>query len=277
MTTPDRTQAQYSQLSRRDLLRLGGIGLISASWLTACGTEKGVTAENAIASIGNVPPIAPLSEVEVTDVVLLRTAASLEYNAIDTYTTALDAGLFSGDYAAAIQIAERFRDDHETHATAINSLVSALDGNAHRCANTRINSLYIQPAFELIMAEGNPDVALDTVTLVHALENLAAQTYQGFVGMLAEPKLRGDAIHIGQCGARRAALLSQLLNPGLSGVSPSAVPVTGASNVVAIPSAFGTLASFRASFGPPNAEGVKATIAMETPSLNALTYEFVTC
>lgn len=277
MATPDITQTQVSQLSRRDLFRLGGIGLISASWLAACGSQEGLTADNAIASIGSVPPISTPPEVEVTDVVLLRTAASLEYNAIDTYTAALDTGLFSGDYAAAVQVAKRFREDHQTHADAINSLVVALGGKVHRCANTRINSLYVQPAFELITTEGNPDVALDAVTLVHSVENLLSQMYQGFVGLLTEPKLRGDAIHIGQCGARRAVILAQLLNPGLSGVGPSAAPATGTSNVVAIPSAFGTLANLRASFGPPNADGVKATIAMETPSLNALVYEFVTC
>lgn len=277
MTTPDMTQAQLSQLSRRDLLRLGGIGLISASWLAACGSSKGLTADNAIASIGSVPPISTPPDVAVTDVVLLRTAASLEYNAIDTYTAALDSGLFSGDYAAAIPIAKHFRDNHQTHVAAINSLISALGGKAHRCANTRINSLYLQPAFELIATEGNPDVALDTVTLAHTLENLMAQMYQGFVGQLIEPKLRGDAIHIGQSGARRAVILAQLLNPGLSGVGPSAEPTTGTSNVAAIPSAFGALGNLHASFGPPNADGVKATIVMETPSLNALVYEFVTC
>lgn len=277
MTTSDMTTEQFSRLSRRELLRLGGIGLITTSFLAACGKQSGSVSDKAIASIGTVPPTTALAEAEITDVVLLRTAASLEYNAIDFYTAALDAGLFTGDYATAAQAAKRFRDDHRTHAAAINSLVVALGGKVHECANTRINSLYIKPAFDLTLTEGNPDVGLDAVTLAHSIENLASQMYQGFVGLLSEPKLRGDAIHIGQGGARHAVVLAQILNPGLGGVGPLAEPATGTSNVVAIPSAFGNLASLRASFGPPNADGAKTTITMESPSLNALVYEFITC
>ncbi|MHB1090618.1 MAG: ferritin-like domain-containing protein [Ilumatobacteraceae bacterium] len=277
MTTSDMTQEQFSRLSRRELFRLGGIGLISSSFLAACGSQKGLASDKAIASIGAVPPTTALPEAEITDAVLLRTAASLEYNAIDFYTSALNAGLFSGDFATAAQVARRFRADHQTHATVINSLVVALGSKAHGCANTRVNSLYIKPAFDLILAEGNPDVGLDAVTLAHSIENLSSQMYQGLVGVLSEPKLRGDAIHIGQGDVRHAVILAQILNPGLSGVGPSAEPTTGTSNVIAIPSVFGSLASLHASFGPPNADGVKTTITMETPSLNALVYEFVTC
>lgn len=276
MVTPDRTQAQFSQLSRRDLFRLGGIGLISTTWLTAC-SKNDLTADTAIASIGTIPPSSSFPEVEVTDVVLLRTAASVEYNAIDMYTTAIDAGYFSDDFAATAEIAKRFRDDHLAHAVAINSLVVTLGGSAYECANTRINSLAIKPAFDLITTTDNPDVALDSVTLAYAIETLSAQMYQGFVGSLAEPKLRGEAIHIGQNDVRHAVILAQVLNPGLSGVEPSAEPTTGISKVVAVPSAFGGLAILRVSFGPPNAEGVKTSITMETPSLNSLAYEFVSC
>lgn len=282
MTTPNFSQpkmnrSQFSQLSRRDLLRLGGIGLISTTFLAACGRQAGDVNDKAIASIGTVPPTTALTEVEVTDVVLLRTAASLEYNAIDTYTNALDAGLFSGDFATASDAAKRFRDDHQAHAAAINSLVVALGGKAHICANTRIDSLYIKPALALIATEGNPDAALDTVTLAHAVENLVTQMYQGLVGLLSEPKLRGDAIRIGQVEARHAVILAQMLSPGLAAVGPSTDPTTGTANVASIPSAFGSLASLRASFGPASADGVKTMITMETPSLNALAYEFVTC
>lgn len=277
MATSDMTPPQFSQLSRRELLRLGGIGLVATSFLAACGAQKGLVSDKAIASIGTVPPVPALAEVDITDIVLLRTAASLEYNAIDTYTAALDSGLFTGDFAMAAQIAKRFRDDHREHAKAINSLVVTLGGKAHECANARINSLYLKPAFDLITTEGNPDTALDTVTLAHAVENLAAQMYQGFVGLLSDPKLRGDAIRIGQSDARHAVILAQTINPGLSGVGPSAEPTTGTPNVLAVPTAFGSLANLRVSFGPPNADGVKTTISMETPSLNAMVYEFVAC
>lgn len=277
MATPDKTEPQLSHLSRRDLFRLGGIGLISTTLLAACSTQKGLISSDAIASIGTVPPTSALPAVEVTDVVLLRTAASVEYNAIDMYTTAIDAGYFSGDFASTADIAKRFRDDHIAHAASINSRVVALGGAAYECANSRINSLAIKPAFDLITATDNPDVALDSVTLAHAIETVSAQMYQGFVGLFSDPVLRGETIHLGQNNVRHAVILAQILNPGLSGVEPSTEPSTGVSKIVAVPSAFGGLAILRVPFGPPNADGVKSTIIMETPSLNAMTYEFVSC
>ena len=276
MALPDKPAANFTELSRRDLFRLGGVGLISATLLAAC-SKNDLTADNAIASIGTIPPDSSLPKVDVTDVVLLRTAVSVEYNAIDMYTAAIDGGYFSGDFASTAAIAKRFRDDHMAHAEKLNSLVVTLGGTAFECANSRINSLIIKPALDLIMAPDNPDVALDTVTLAHAFESVSAQMYQGFVGMFSDPKLRGEAIHIGQNNVRHAVILAQLINPGLSGVEPSADPATGVAKVVAVPSAFGNLAILRVPFGPPNADGVKTSITLETPSLNALTYDFVSC
>lgn len=276
MAMPKNSKAQQSELSRRDLLRLGGIGLISATLLAAC-SKNDLTSDNGIASIGTTPPSSSLPKVDVTDVILLRTAASVEYSAIDMYTAAIDAGYFSGDFASTAEIARRFRDDHLAHAEKINSLVVTLGGTAFECANSRINSLIIEPALDLIKAPENPDVALDAVTLAHAIETVSAQMYQGFVGQFSDPKLRGEAIHVGQNNVRHAVILAQIINPGLSGVEPFADPVTGIAKVVAVPSAFGNLAILRVPFGPPNADGVKTSITMETPSLNALTYEFVSC
>jgi len=266
-----------SNFSRRELLRIGGIGAISTALLAACGNEAGVVADKAIASLGTVPPTTALAEAEVTDIVLLRTAASLEYNAIDTYKWALDDGLFTGDYAEAAEAAKRFSDDHRLHADAINKIVVSLGGKAHTCANERIDRLYIQPAIKLITTNGNADSSKDAVMLAHALESLAAQTHQGLVPVVMSPEIRGEMIRIGGYAARRAVILAQILNPGLALVGPTVDATTGATNVASVPSAFGGLASIKASFGPANSEGAKTALAMETPSLNGLVYEFVTC
>jgi len=276
MNSPAMNQSEPSRFSRRDLLRLGGIGLISTTILAAC-SKNDSTAEEGIASIGTIPPGSPLPKVEVTDVVLLRTAASVESNAIDMYNTVLDAGYFVGDFASTASVARRFRDDHTAHVAEINALVVSLGGTAFECANAHVNSLAIQPALDLIATKDNPDVALDAVNLAHAVETLVAQMHQGFVGQLDDPKLRGSIIHIGQNDVRHAVVLAQLLNPGLSGVQAIADATTGISNVVAVPSAFGGLAIIRPSFGPPNADGLKAVVPMETPSLNAMIYEYVSC
>ncbi len=264
-------------LTRRELLKMSGLSIAGITFLAACGAQSGVVESSNIASAGTVPPTTALGQVVISDTVLLRTAASLEYNAIDTYTKVLDGGLLTGDYASLKDAVKRFREDHIGHAAAINALVVGYGGKAHECANTRVNNLYITPALKLITADGNPDAARDVVTLAHALENLAAQTYQGVVALLAEPKLRGDAMRVGQDEARHAVVLAQVLNAGYSAIGPTTDETTGKANVASVPSAFGSLSSIQISLGAPNSEGAKTSLSMETPSLNGLVYDEISC
>ncbi len=268
---------QPNKLSRRELLRLSGLSLASGIALAACGKQSGVIDDGAIARLGEAPSTTALAEAEVTDAVLLRTAASLEYNAIDTYTAALGLGVFKGDLAGATEIAKRFRDDHQAHADAVNGLVKALGGKEHRCANVRINDLYLTPALALITDDKNPNVGVDVIALAHALENLAAQTYQGVVELISDPKLRADAIRIGQQESRHAALLAQVLNPGIAAMGPTNDPTTGKPNIAAIPAAYGSQANIQLIVGAPKPDGTRTTLLLETPSLNSLVYDSVSC
>ena len=115
-----------STFTRRELLRLSGVSLASGLVLAACGKQAGVIDDEAIAVLGQSQILTPLAEAEVTDAVLLRTAASLEYNAIETYATALDLGVFTGDLRKVVEIAKRFSDDHGNHADAV-ALSQAVD------------------------------------------------------------------------------------------------------------------------------------------------------
>jgi rubrerythrin len=264
-------------LSRRQMLRLSGTTMAGSLLLAACSKQANVEESSNIASAGTVPPTTALPAAEVNDVVLLRTAASLEYNAIDTYEYALAAGLLTGDYAKYADVMRRFRDDHRAHANAVNGLIVALGGKAHECANTRINEVYIGPAVELITADDNPDSARDTVALAHALENVAAQTYQSVVGLLSSATLRADAMRIGQDEARHAVVLAQVLNPGHGAVGPTVNPDTGRPNIAAVPTAFGSLANISLTIGKPSDEGTKTNLILETPSLNSLVYDYIAC
>ena len=264
-------------LSRRELLRLGGLTVVGASFLAACGKQKGVPESANIASVGEVPPTTGLPTAEVTDEVLMRTAASLEYNAIETYELVLSSGLLKGEYAKLSDAVKRFRDDHTRHADAVNGLAVQLGGKAVTCGNARIRSLYIDPAVALITEAGNPDAGVDVIALAHGLENLATQTYQGVVGLLSTSQLRAAAMRIGADEARHAVVLAQVLNPGYGAVGPTTNETTGKPNVASVPMAFGSQASVQVTIGAPNAEGVKTTVAMETPSLNSLVYDYVSC
>lgn len=264
-------------LSRRQLLRLSGASIAGSLFLASCGKQSNVEESSNIASAGTVPSTTALPEAEVNDIVLLRTAASLEYNAIDTYELALDAGLLTGDYAKYADAVKRFRDDHREHADAVNGLIVALGGKAHTCANTRIKSTYLDPAVALITEDGNPDAAVDTLALAHALENIAAQTYQGVVGSLSSPKLRADAMRIGQDEARHAVVLAQVLNPGHSSVPQTVDATTGRNNIASVPTAFGSLANVQLTIGKPSEDGVKTNLILSTPSLNSFVYDYVSC
>ena len=267
----------FNNLTRRELLKISGLSIAGITFLAACGAQSGVVESSNIASAGTVPPTTALGQVVISDTVLLRTAASLEYNAIDTYTQVLDGGLLTGDYASLKDAVKRFRDDHISHAAAINALVVGYGGKAHECANTRVSSLYVDPALKLITADGNADAARDVITLAHALENLAAQTYQGVVALLAEPTLRGSAMRVGQDEARHAVVLAQVLNSGYLAIGPSTDEATGKAKVASVPSAFGSLSSIQFSLGAPNSEGAKTSLSMETPSLNGLVYDEISC
>ena len=269
--------SNFEQLSRRELLRISALSIGGTAFLAACGKQSGVQSSSNIASAGSVPELPLANSGDITDIVLLRTAASLEFNAIDTYNLVLAEGLLTGDFAKLSDAVKRFRDDHTAHAAAINSLVVSLGGKAHECANERIDRLYVQPSLKLITTEGNEDVSRDVVALAHALENLATQTYQGVVGSLTSPKLRGDAMRIAHDEARHAVVLAQVLNPGFASVGPTVNEATGKANVASVPAAFGVLASVQVSVGKANAEGVKPSVTMETPSLNGLIYDNVTC
>lgn len=265
-----------NRYSRRQVLRFGGVG-VAGVVLAACGKQANVPESENVVSVGVAPSKVTLPNVEVNDVVLLRTAASLEFNAIDTYEAALGLGVFTGAFAAAGDIAKRLRDDHKGHAEAINGLITKLGGTPFTCGNPRINEVYIAPALELITATDNENPALDVVVLAHALENLAAQTYQGVVTMLGDKALRQAAIGIGQDEARHAAVLAQALNPGLGGILPSINPDTGKANVAAVPSAFGPLTPINVTVGPVQADGSRVSLILETPSLNSLAYDSVSC
>lgn len=265
-----------NRYSRRSVLRLGGVSAAGVL-LAACGKQAGVEENNNIRAVGVVPEAEGLSNVEVTDIVLLRTAASLEYNAIDTYDAALGLGVFTGAFTAAGDIAQRLRDDHRGHAAAINGLISQLGGEPFTCGNPRLNEIYIAPALSLITDADNENPALDVVVLAHALENLAAQTYQSVVTLLTDKALRQAAMTIGQDEARHAAVLAQALNPGLAGVLASVDATTNKPKVAAVPGAFGPLTPISVTVGPLNADGTRNTLMLETPSLNSLAYPDVTC
>jgi rubrerythrin len=270
-----------SAYNRRRFLQTGGFAIATATLLAACGTDS--PSGGGIPRIGNIPPTTALPEGIVSDEVLLRTATSLEFNAIETYDKVLELGLFTGETAALASVVKRFRADHQAHAKALSEVITSMKGEPFECANEQITKLYINPALTLILGDEATGVAAsdnvlnDVLTLALGLESLAGATYQYYVSLISQPKLRSAAMGIADQEVRHAVVLAQALNPGINGIGPSTNPDTGKANVAAVPGAFGSLSTINVVIGKANEAGNKTTLNFETPSLNSMAYDYAKC
>ena len=267
-------------LSRRRFFVAGGATVSFAALVAACGGSE----STGIARLGDAPTPNKLVEAEVTDITLLRTATSLEHNAIFVYEAVASAGLLTGD---AAEIAKRFLDDHRAHAEATASLTTDLGGKAYTQPNPRLQSVYIEPALKLIVGDEatgilpTDDPAADVLALAYALETIAGSTYQAYVPLLADKSLRAAAMGIGDQEARHAALLGVVLNParlvssmGLS-IAAEYQEEGETQTAYASPSAFGTQAPVPVTLGAANESGIRTNVNLETPSLNSMVYEYL--
>jgi hypothetical protein len=298
-------------VGRRDMLRLGGLTVGTAAVIAACSYDAGTPGRVGDAEEGEPPPT-----VAVDNVVLLRTASSLEYSAIRVYDTVADAGILSG---AAADIATRFRADHAQHAAVFEDLAREFGGEPFTCSNPKLDSALIDPVVARITTgapangdtpaiEASDDVVLDVLLLAHALENLAGSSYQALVALFSEPALRADAMAIGKVEARHAALLAMSIPGGTvlpltaeqaeAATTTTAAPATTAQDIaspetsapaaaeaaaeprslpVALPGAFGQLGAYQLIVGRGDVNGVRLKVNLETPSLNSLMYDEISC
>ena len=262
----------FSHLSRRRFLLAGGATISFGALLAACGGKE----STGIARVGLAPETTALPDSPVTDVTLLRTATSLEHNAIFVYGAVADAGFLSGD---AAKLAARFLSDHQAHADATASLTSSLGGTPFNDPNPRLQSLYVEPALKLVATSDDP--AADSLALAYALETLAGATYQFYVPMISDPGLRAQAMGIGQQEARHAAVIGAVLNPDRL-VSSQGLAIKAEYReegdplpFYAAPTAFGTQSPIPVTLGPANESGSRTTVNLETPSLNSMVYEYL--
>ena len=259
-------------LSRRRFLLAGGASISLGALLAACGGGE----SSGVARIGLTPDPTELPDAPITDITLLRTATSLENNAIFVYEAAAGAGYLTGD---AAKIAARFLADHRDHATATASLTEAAGGRAFTDPNPRLQSIYVEPALSLIAEAADP--AADVLALAYALETLAGATYQMYTSMLTDKDLRRAAMGIGEQEARHAATLGSVLNPArLVSSHGSSVAAEFREDgeplpFYAVPSAFGTQAPVPVTLGPVDEAGGRTTVNLETPYLNSMAYEYL--
>lgn len=247
-------------ISRRTILRSGGMVAATSAFLAACGG-----ANKTVTRIGSAETAEKLSTETVTDVSLLRTAQSVELLVAAILSDSRVTNLADKDSTPVVQA---FTAAHRTAAASIAPLVTARGGQSVDAANDKLMVAFGEPALALI-AEGK--VADDVLTLALALETLTAATYQYFVQLTNEPALRAEMVRLGAPSSSRAAAVAQIINPGTGGFAPS-LNDKGEPNVATLPSAFGSLSSITVSLGAPNEVGTRPTVVMDTPSLNSILY-----
>jgi hypothetical protein len=200
---------------RRQFLKIGGTTIIGAAVLAACGGndnppgagETGVT--TASTSSTTAPP--NTGESKDADIVLLRTAASLENLAVTTYAIVL------GDSStklpteinfdpAVVDAATLFRDHHRAHADALNAVLTGDGEQAYTKPNDYLMKNVVTPALSGLVSQDA------VVRFARNLENIAAGTYAYAAGVLSTPSLRTTIMSIGGVESRHASALALVLD-----------------------------------------------------------------
>lgn len=271
-------------MSRRDVIRSGGLTISLGAVVAACGGESGATESG---RVGNAPIVTELPQVVVDDSVLLRTATSVEYTLLDIYAELTELGYFEADVEPLI---ERLVSDHTARSAQLAELTTEAGGEPFECANPFLVERMVEPAMTNIVGdedgsiEPSDDPARDALAVAEMWESITAATYQNMVATLSEPALRSELILIGCEAARHAAVLAMritgtpdgYLSPALAGeeVTPNEA---GLVPVYAVPSAFGSLAPLTLTVGAPSAAGTRFSVLIQTPAENSYVYEGQSC
>ena len=195
--------------NRRRFMKLSGLAVAGGTVLAACGsdkksndTSKGSTATTATTAI---------SAASKTDQTIARTAASLENFAVAVYDKAITNAAALKITAPVAKAATLFKSQHTEHASAFNAAATQLGGQPYTDPNPTAAK-----AFETQIAALKTEQ--DVLKFAFALEQIAAQTYQGVGMKLSTPMLRQTAMTVGGVEARHMAILAHFITP------PTTVP-----------------------------------------------------
>ncbi|MCU1502625.1 MAG: hypothetical protein JWM12_1979 [Ilumatobacteraceae bacterium] len=215
--------------TRRGLFKIGGATILGAAVLAACGSDNDTKATTPVSTgapattaatgtTGAATTMAPGTAMApattgasgttgapgttaaggaAMDLVLARTAASLEKLAVDVYGTA--AALLTT--AAVKDAATLFAGHHQQHLDALNGAIKGAGGAVVTAQNKAVFDALIAPKLKAAKTEA------DAVMIAVALEEAAAQTYVFAGGALSTPALRSTIMTIGGVEARHAAVL----------------------------------------------------------------------
>lgn len=243
--TPEQRAAIIGAPGRRNMFKIGGASIVGAALIAACGsddddavvtdppegtdasgTEPTATEPPATEPAGTEPPATEPSGTEPAgtepagtepsgtqpaggggdmDLVLLRTATSLELAAVDAYQAAIDNAEALGITQPVADAATLFQSHHAEHAAALQGGTEAAGGTPYEQANPFLMENVVMPALDGLTDEAS------VVMLALTLENAASQTYTFAGSALSTPMLRQTIMSIGGVEERHAAVLRGVL------------------------------------------------------------------
>ena len=204
--TPSKAKADVllGGFNRRRFMRLSGLAVVGGAVLAGCGEDEDTKAGAATETTGTTAAAAGGGN--KTDQTIARTAASLEIFAVAVYDKAITnaAALKISDPIA--KAAVMFKSHHDEHAKAFNAAAVQLGGQPYNDPNPTAAK-----AFEAQIAALKTEQ--DVLKFAFALEQIAAQTYQGVGMKLSTPMLRQTAMTVGGVEARHMAILGHFTEP----------------------------------------------------------------
>jgi hypothetical protein len=200
-------------LTRRSLFRVGGVTVAGAAVLAACGSSASGAKATTIPATTLPATTLPATTLPATtlpattvpmsgDVVLLRTASSLEFLAVAVYQKAIDSGLVTT--TAVGDAAMRFQEHHQAHADYFVKATKDMGGEAFTMPNPAVLDS-LQSAIAALKDEKG------VIQLALTLERAAAATYQSGVGKVADMTLNKSLMSVGGVEHRHAAVLAGAL------------------------------------------------------------------
>ncbi len=264
--------APTTGMGRRDLLKVGGLGLSLAAIAAACGQPA--TGGDDPGRIGLAPPITAAPEYPVDDAVLLRTASSLERSTIMVYEALLGLGDLDDE---AVALFEQLIENHATVDETMAALTVEAGGQIWPCTNPWLDDRLLAPVIEAV--QGSDNRLRDIYNVAVAFENLGAATHQQLAVALSTADQRSAVVNAAAQASRQSAALAiaaggaeRYVNPVIEGgeveLDADAVPVQ-----FAIPFRFGSVAQFDLIVGTADDEtGLRQDFLLQTPAENSYVY-----
>ena len=263
-----------ARVGRRQALKIGGLTVSLAALVAACGDDR--TGDTAPGRVGNAPKVESLPDYPVNDVVLLRTASSLENTAVLVYETEQELGVLEGDMATLV---ERLIEEHTATSAEMGELTEAAGGIAWTSTNPWIMERSIRPMFATILVSDDP--ARDVANLAITFENMAAATHQTLTSLLSETDQRLAVANASAQEARNSATIvleaygtARRVSPALLG--EEVVNADGLIARFAIETTFGSVAQQDLNLGAADVNGTRTSFVVATPAANSLIYEELT-